>query len=134
MPGYSNRRWWPFDTQQVRLAPDTAFYAWYCEYISLRASNQAHLAVARMTVHIPKLTGGGSFGVTTEVQINVRDRTVTVLDDDVTGDLKEQADWKARSVLALLLRERDRRRRGASRPRTAHELATNADQAPHSTH
>lgn len=129
MPGYSNGRWWPFDTDSLRLAPDTTNYSWYCEYIGLRRGTRAHLAVARFTVHIPKLTGGGSFGVTAEVEINVRDRTTTVLSSDLTEDLTTQARWKAAGVLELLVSERDCRRGEAQRARTLEELLAHRNQA-----
>lgn len=106
----------------MRLAPDTAKYSWYCEYLGLRRSGRAHLATARFTVHLPKRTGGGSFGVATQAEINLRDQTVTVLNDDIAGELYEQATWKASKALEVLVRERHRRRTGKDRALTIDEV------------
>jgi hypothetical protein len=68
--------------------------------------------------------------VTSTAEINARDRTVTIQDSGLTEALTQQAQWKATGVLELLLRERDRRRRGAIQVCTITELLAVREQTP----
>lgn len=119
---YAAGWWWPFSKPSVRLAPDTAPYAWNSQYVKLDTTPIArHVALAAMQLHL-RHQGLGTATVAARVQIDMRAREVTVLARDIAGPLCEHAVDNGRKVLAFLLRHRARRRRGHTEPVTAADL------------
>ncbi len=114
--------WWPFyrhgHPDVVRLAPNTAYWAWHNEYVLLGPGKDA-TATARLTLYLAA-QGMGGLVVNTHVRLDLRTRTATV-DRDCPPEVREQAQTKADRLLAAVLAARAERRRGRTGPTTAHD-------------
>lgn len=115
----------------ICLSPDTAFYAWRNETVSVFPDFEApHLAAARLTLYVRRgsveygTAGGGGMVIVCHALFNLAKQEVTVtgMGDDWPHSLREQAEHKAAAkvldYLIAAIKERDTDR---ERPETAHE-------------
>ncbi len=115
--------WWPYyragKPDSVRLAPDTAFYAWR-DHQHVLARPADSVATSHVTVTLALPGDGDGRPMRCQVYLDLRDRSVTV-PDTIPAWARTEAQEKGQGVLDLLLAARAERRRGASAPVTAHQ-------------
>jgi hypothetical protein len=115
--------WWPYyrdgKPDSVRLAPDTAFYAWRDQYVLAGPADSLTNSHVIVTLALPWDDGDGRT-MRCKVYLDLRDRSVTV-PDSIPVSARTEAQEKGQRVLDLVLAARAERRRGASAPVTAHQ-------------
>jgi hypothetical protein len=107
----------------IRLAPDTKYWAWRNEYVSVAPDGKVpHLASASLDIYV-RPQGMGGITVPCGVQLDMKAQTYTLtrVGDDWPPELVAQAEGKAAKLLAYLVNAIAERDSGRERPETAHE-------------
>lgn len=124
---YVRGQWWPYD-RAVRLAPGTAYQAWNTEYVLCGPAPQDPETVqAGFSLYL-RPQGMGAFSVRVSADVHLPTGRVTLRPDDVDGELRAQAEDKARRLADFINAERLRATSPPYPPRpvTAHERYTAA--------
>ncbi|OEV13243.1 hypothetical protein AN218_04500 [Streptomyces nanshensis] len=98
------------EPRPVRISPNTAYRAWHNEYVTLFGYRDDARVLARTHLYVsPCTVRSAEFG------IDLRKKSITV-PEACPDNLRQQAEEKARRVLAFLLAARAERRRGLASP------------------